>query len=110
MCESSPLRILALDVDGVLLDPARGGLGNWTVEMEHEFGITRPQIQQAFFQRSFNDVLNGRRSVESGFEEALSVRRSTMCCISPISGCRSTRRLSRPVRRQSDSVVMAMFF
>jgi len=67
------MHILALDVDGVLLDPARGGLGNWTVEMEGAFGITRPQIREAFFAKSWDDVVNGRRSVESGVEEALSV-------------------------------------
>jgi len=67
------MRILALDVDGVLLDPARGGLGNWTMEIDREFGIARPQIREAFFAKSWDDVVNGRRSVESGVEEALSV-------------------------------------
>lgn len=70
MCESSPVRTLALDVDGVLLDPDRGGLGNWTDEIQCEFGITRSQIQATFFERSFNDVLNGRRPVEEGIAEA----------------------------------------
>ena len=67
------MRILALDVDGVLLDPHRGGLGNWTVEMEDAFGITRLQIREAFFAKSFDDILDGHRSVESGVSEALSV-------------------------------------
>ena len=65
--------ILALDVDGVLLDPERSGGGHWTNEMERAFGITRPQIRAAFFMRSWDDVVNGRRSVEEGIAEALAM-------------------------------------
>ncbi len=65
------MRVLALDVDGVLLDPQRGGSGPWTVEMERAFGITRPQIQRALFERSFDDMLIGRRSIDDGVAEAL---------------------------------------
>jgi putative hydrolase of the HAD superfamily len=63
--------VLALDIDGVLLDPDRGGAGHWTIEMERNFGLTRPQFREAFFQRSWDDVVNGRRSVEDGVGEAL---------------------------------------
>ena len=65
------MRILALDVDGVLLDPDRGGTGHWTVEMERAFGITRLQFREVFFTRSWDDVVNGRRPVEDGVGEAL---------------------------------------
>ncbi len=34
MCQPVSVSVLALDVDGVLLDPERAGLGNWTDEME----------------------------------------------------------------------------
>lgn len=71
MCQPEPVRILALDVDGVLLDPDRGGAGHWTVEMERSFGLTRPQFRDAFFMRSWDDVVNGRRSVEDGVGAAL---------------------------------------
>ena len=64
--------VLALDVDGVLLDPDRGGGGHWTDEMERRFGITRLQFREVFFMRSWDDVVNGRRSVEDGVAEALS--------------------------------------
>ena len=71
MCQPEPVRILALDVDGVLLDPDRGGAGHWTVEMERSFGLTRPQFRDAFFMRSWDDVVNGRRPVEDGVGAAL---------------------------------------
>jgi FMN phosphatase YigB (HAD superfamily) len=44
--------VLALDVDGVLLDPDRGDAGHWTVEMERSFEITRSQFRASFFMRS----------------------------------------------------------
>lgn len=63
--------VLALDVDGVLLDPGRHGAGHWTDEMERSFAITRSQFREAFFMRSWDDVVNGRRPVEDGVAEAL---------------------------------------
>jgi len=127
------MRILALDVDGVLLDPERGGLGNWTAEMEHEFGIAGSQIQQAFFQRSFDVVLaTNQEHRRAGF---LRLRLGAMMSIDDVlysadlgvqkhevafrsSGTRGTRgRLDPkgratvgPVSRQSDRDLMAMFF
>lgn len=65
--------VLALDVDGVLLDPERGGVGHWTDEMERSFGMTRLQFREAFFMRSWDDVVNGRRAVEEAVAEALAV-------------------------------------
>lgn len=62
---------LALDVDGVLLDPDRNGNGRWTNELTARFGIERMQLQETFFMRSWDDVINGRRSVEDGLSEAL---------------------------------------
>lgn len=62
---------LALDVDGVLLDPERNGDGNWTNELTARFGIERAQLREAFFMSSWDDVINGRRSIEDGLGEAL---------------------------------------
>lgn len=62
---------LALDVDGVLLDPERNGEGHWTNELTTRFGIERDQIREAFFMQSWDDIINGRRSVEDGLGEAL---------------------------------------
>jgi putative hydrolase of the HAD superfamily len=62
---------LALDVDGVLLDPDRNGDGHWTNELTAQFGIARAQLRESFFMQSWDDVVNGRRSIEDGLGEAL---------------------------------------
>ncbi|HSM67189.1 MAG TPA: HAD family hydrolase [Ilumatobacteraceae bacterium] len=62
---------LALDVDGVLLDPDRNGDGHWTNELTARFGIERVQLRESFFMQSWDDVVNGRRTVEDGLGEAL---------------------------------------
>ncbi len=62
---------LALDVDGVLLDPDRHGDGHWTNELTARFGIERAQLRESFFMQSWDDVVNGRRTVEDGLGEAL---------------------------------------
>jgi putative hydrolase of the HAD superfamily len=65
------MAILALDVDGVLLDPDRNGRGPWTNELEIRFGIGVAELREAFFLRSWDDIVTGRRSVEDGLVEAL---------------------------------------
>lgn len=65
------MAILALDVDGVLLDPDRGGDGHWANEVTARFGIERIQLREAFFEPSWDDIVNGRRSVEDGLGTAL---------------------------------------
>lgn len=62
---------LALDVDGVMLDPDRNGDGHWTIELTARFGIERAQLRESFFMQSWDDVINGRRTVEDGLGEAL---------------------------------------
>ncbi len=66
-----PVATLALDVDGVLLDPDRGGDGNWSNELSARFGITRQQLHERFFATAFDDVLNGRRPIESALADSL---------------------------------------
>jgi putative hydrolase of the HAD superfamily len=74
------MRTLALDVDGVLLDASRGGAGHWTSELERLHGISRAQLQDAFFMRCWDDILNGRRAIEDGLAEALDLIGSTVDC------------------------------
>ena len=69
---------LALDVDGVLLDPDRNGDGPWTNELMARFGIERVQLRESFFMNSWDDVVNGRRSVEDGLGEALALIGTTV--------------------------------
>lgn len=69
---------LALDVDGVLLDPGRNGDGHWTNELTARFGIERVQLRESFFMNSWDDVVNGRRTVEDGLGEALALIGTTV--------------------------------
>jgi putative hydrolase of the HAD superfamily len=62
---------LALDVDGVLLDPDRHGAGHWTNDLTERFGIARAQLREAFFMRGWDDVVNGRSSIEDELGAAL---------------------------------------
>ena len=62
---------LALDVDGVLLDPDRNGEGHWSNELAARFGIERGQLREAFFMPSCDDVVSGRQPIEDGLGDAL---------------------------------------
>ncbi len=64
-------RLLALDVDGVLLDPDRGGDGHWTNELQRRHDITRDQLREHFFTRHWDDVVNGRQPLEGALDAAL---------------------------------------
>ena len=77
---------LALDVDGVLLDPDRGGAGHWTNELTARFGITRDEFRRAFFMTAWDDVVNGRRPIESAVAAALDVIGST-ATVEDVLGC-----------------------
>jgi putative hydrolase of the HAD superfamily len=63
--------VLALDVDGVLLDTQRGGAGHWTSELYRRHAITRDQLRQEFFAPHWNDIVNGRRPIEPALAGAL---------------------------------------
>lgn len=63
--------VLALDVDGVLLDADRGGRGRWNGEVEAHFGISPSDLRSAFFQRSWPAVIVGEQSVEDALQDAI---------------------------------------
>jgi putative hydrolase of the HAD superfamily len=79
------MRILALDVDGVLLDSNRGGAGPWSNELERRYGITHAQLRDSFFARCWNDIVNGRRKIEDGLTEALEIIGVPVDCESVLS-------------------------
>jgi putative hydrolase of the HAD superfamily len=54
---------LVLDVDGVLLDPSRGGLGAWTVEFSSHFKVNADELRGAFFEPYWDEIVIGRREV-----------------------------------------------
>lgn len=63
--------VLALDVDGVLLDPGRGGRGRWQKAIGETFGLDPTLLDQAFFQRSWSEIIVGREPIEPTLARAL---------------------------------------
>lgn len=63
--------ILALDVDGVILDPQRGGHGHWTEALAARHGITREQLREAFFAPYWPEVIVGQCAIEPALAASL---------------------------------------
>jgi putative hydrolase of the HAD superfamily len=63
--------VLALDVDGVLLDPTLGGRGSWLSEVGGPLGLGPAQIQAAFFEPYWADIVIGRAPIEPALQTAL---------------------------------------
>jgi FMN phosphatase YigB (HAD superfamily) len=63
--------LLALDVDGVLLDAGRGGRGAWQVSFGERFGVDPDRLNDTLFAAPWPDVITGRRPVEDALVEAL---------------------------------------
>ena len=63
--------VLALDVDGVLLDPERGGKGRWQNALHERYGLDPTLLDEAFFQSSWSEVIVGREPVEPALARAL---------------------------------------
>ena len=60
---SPPACLLALDVDGVLLDPRRGGRGPWQVAFSERFGVDAgPLGRRRSSPAAWNDVITGQRA------------------------------------------------
>lgn len=65
------MNVLALDIDGVLLDPGRHGLGPWQSELASRFGVDADRLRAAFFEPAWPDVVVGRRAIEPALAAAL---------------------------------------
>jgi putative hydrolase of the HAD superfamily len=63
--------VVALDVDGVLLDSARGGGDSWQLAVEDRFGVEPKAMDRAFFDRWWPDVIVGRISIEESLERVI---------------------------------------
>ncbi len=63
--------VVALDVDGVLLDSERGGLGSWQLAVSDQFGVEPSELDRLFFDRWWPDVIVGRTSIEDALESAI---------------------------------------
>ena len=63
--------LLALDVDGVILDPQRGGRGPWQLAFSERFGVDAGRLDETLFAAAWADVITGKRPIESALNEAL---------------------------------------
>lgn len=63
--------VVALDVDGVLLDPGRGGRGPWQVAFSQQFGVDANLLDQAYFRRAWREVIVGRLPIETSLSAAM---------------------------------------
>ena len=63
--------VVALDVDGVLLDPGRGGRGPWQVAFSQQFEVDASQLDQAYFRLAWRNVIVGRDPIESTLAAAM---------------------------------------
>lgn len=52
-----PLKVLMVDVDGVLIVPRPGG---WAADLEADFGLPAMTLQAHFFNPHWDDIANGR--------------------------------------------------
>jgi putative hydrolase of the HAD superfamily len=62
---------LALDVDGVLLDPNRGGRGSWQAVLEERFGVSPNELMLGFFDRYWPRIILGELAIEPQLTAAL---------------------------------------
>lgn len=63
---------LALDVDGVILDPARGGRGPWQAAFSERFGVDAGRLDETLFSAAaWADVITGGRPIEDVLSDAL---------------------------------------
>lgn len=63
--------LLALDVDGVILDPGRGGRGPWQAAFSARFGVDTSRLDEILFGAAWADVITGRRPIEGALSDAL---------------------------------------
>jgi putative hydrolase of the HAD superfamily len=63
--------VLALDVDGVLLDPELGGEGTWQEVLGRRHGIDTTLLDEAFFIPHWADIVVGRKPIEPVLSEVV---------------------------------------
>jgi putative hydrolase of the HAD superfamily len=63
--------VLALDVDGVLLNSSPPGRGTWQHVLEQKYGVRAADLQSTFFEQAWPDIMVGRLNIESPLEAAL---------------------------------------
>jgi putative hydrolase of the HAD superfamily len=63
--------VLALDVDGVVLDPTLGGGGSWHRVLADRYAVDTDRFRQLFFSRYWPDIVVGRTAVEPALAQVI---------------------------------------
>lgn len=65
------MKLLCVDVDGVVITGRAGDGAHWATDLPSVFGITRPQLRDAFFKPHWQDIVTGRKPLRPCLDEAL---------------------------------------
>jgi putative hydrolase of the HAD superfamily len=63
--------VLALDIDGVVLDPTLGGRGGWHRVLADRYSVDADRFARVFFSRHWPDVVVGRTAVEPALAQVM---------------------------------------
>jgi putative hydrolase of the HAD superfamily len=63
--------LLALDVDGVLLDSGPAGTGSWQSALAERYGVDATLLDAAFFRARWPRIIVGAEPIEPALEEAM---------------------------------------
>jgi putative hydrolase of the HAD superfamily len=66
--------LIALDVDGVLLDSDRAGAGPWQLVVAERFNVKPDDLQRHFFDPYWSEVIVGRRPIEPALAATIAER------------------------------------
>lgn len=65
------MTVLVLDVNGVIVDSYPDGRGEWSDSLLEDFAIDPARLHKEFFDRSWADVVRGRRGLRECLEPVL---------------------------------------
>jgi hypothetical protein len=63
--------VLALDVDGVLLDPSPEGTGSWQSALAERYDVDPTLLDAAFFRARWPRIIVGTMAIEPALAEAI---------------------------------------
>ena len=63
--------VLALDVDGVLLDPGPNGTGSWQSALAERYGVDPTLLDSAFFRARWPGIIVGAEAIEPALAEVI---------------------------------------
>ncbi len=70
--------VIALDIDGVLLDSSPAGRGSWQEVLEHRYEVCRQELVENFFEPHWQQIVTGQASIEPVLSQVLTQLRWPM--------------------------------